>query len=217
MKRTLSLFIYCSIIFCFCKSDTPSYNEVIQSKNEMVESSSQSAVSKDTIEIKKDTVALGNQKIDSARVEKVSIEMALEQNEKEPEQKALTKPKLEKKGKMSFEQSVFDFGTIDEGEVVNFDFHFTNTGNAPINIKSCTATCGCTTPSYPFLPIAPGEKGFIGVTYNSVGKFGTQTPVVTVVSDGATRVVKLKLTGIVNPKLEEKNTVASDSSQSSSY
>lgn len=64
-----------------------------------------------------------------------------------------------------------------------------------------TATCGCTQPSFPFLPIAPGEEGTISVTFNSTGKINEQRPTVTVITNGRPSIVKLNLEGMVRPKL----------------
>ena len=58
--------------------------------------------------------------------------------------------------------------------------------------------------------MAPGGRGFIGVTFNSIGKSGSQTPSVTVVSNAEEPIVKLRLKGNVT-KPEEQ---ISESSQS---
>ena len=45
-------------------------------------------------------------------------------------------------------------------------FEFTNTGDEPLIIKNVQSTCGCTVPSKPTEPIAPGKTGKIDVKYN---------------------------------------------------
>ncbi|MEM9549023.1 MAG: DUF1573 domain-containing protein [Bacteroidota bacterium] len=105
-----------------------------------------------------------------------------------------------KKPKIRFEELTWNFGEITEGDIVEKKFKFTNIGNAPLQILSTSATCGCTMPSFPFLDIAPGESNVIGVTYNSVGKDGKQTPEVTVVSNTNPKVTTIKLQGFVRPK-----------------
>ena len=112
-----------------------------------------------------------------------------------------TEPKKEKKrAVITFKEKKWNFGDIKDGDVVNHDFTFKNTGNAPLEIKNVTASCGCTQPSFPFLPIAPGEEGVIGVTFNSTGKINEQRPTVTVTTNGKPSVVKLNLEGMVRPK-----------------
>ncbi len=75
---------------------------------------------------------------------------------------------------MSFKDTVHDFGTIHEGEVVQYEFAFTNSGKTPLIITSAAGSCGCTIPDYPHDPIAPGKSGIMKVTFNSAGKAGHQ-------------------------------------------
>ncbi|WCL81604.1 DUF1573 domain-containing protein [Saprospira sp. CCB-QB6] len=80
---------------------------------------------------------------------------------------------------MTFSEDVFDFGTIKEGEKVKHTFKFTNEGEKPLTITNAKGSCGCTVPSYPKEPIAPGESGEIEVEFNSANKKGAQTKFVT--------------------------------------
>jgi uncharacterized protein DUF1573 len=75
---------------------------------------------------------------------------------------------------MSFKDTLHEFGTIHEAEVVEYDFSFTNTGKTPLVITSATGSCGCTVPSYPHDPVAPGASAIMKVTFNSAGKSGHQ-------------------------------------------
>ncbi len=62
--------------------------------------------------------------------------------------------------------------TIDYGKVYKDSdsglrtFVFTNTGDAPLIITNVQSTCGCTVPTKPTEPIAPGKTGKIDVKYN---------------------------------------------------
>jgi hypothetical protein len=109
--------------------------------------------------------------------------------------------KPSKQPKIQFNQKTFDYGMIEQGDKVQHQFTFTNTGNADLIIKNAQASCGCTTPSYPFVPIKPGETGIIGVTFSSVGKMGTQHPSITVTSNAYPKVTTLHLEGFVTDKL----------------
>jgi plastocyanin len=75
---------------------------------------------------------------------------------------------------MKFEKETHDFGKIKQGDIVNYEFKFTNTGKSPLIITGAQASCGCTTPEWPKQPIKPGENGSIKVTFNSKGKMGLQ-------------------------------------------
>ena len=74
--------------------------------------------------------------------------------------------------KMTFTEETFDYGTVDEGGVVEHSFKFKNTGVAPLTITKAKSTCGCTVPDYPKEPIAPGGEGEITVRFNTKGKSG---------------------------------------------
>ena len=105
-------------------------------------------------------------------------------------------------GEIAFEEVRHDFGRLPQGGKINKKFKFVNKGNAPLNIKRVTASCGCTVPSYPFVAIEPGAEGFIDVEFNSVGKMGVQRQKVTVVTDGKPSRAVLSLNGFVIPKSE---------------
>ncbi len=77
---------------------------------------------------------------------------------------------MEKVPVMTFERDKWSFGEIVQGEIVEYSFRFTNTGNTPLVITSAKGSCGCTVPEYPKEPIAPGESSFLKVTYDSNGR-----------------------------------------------
>ena len=67
---------------------------------------------------------------------------------------------------MVFANEVIDYGTINQNADGKREFVFTNNGNAPLVITNAQGSCGCTVPSSPKEPIAPGGKGQIKVQYN---------------------------------------------------
>ncbi|MCH5220121.1 MAG: DUF1573 domain-containing protein [Muribaculaceae bacterium] len=100
---------------------------------------------------------------------------------------------------ISFKQKEYNFGMVDEkGGGVSHEFEFTNTGDAPLVIISATASCGCTRPTYPTEPIAPGKTGVIKVTYLPEGRPGEFVRMVKVRTnaDNAKK-INLKITGSV--------------------
>lgn len=63
--------------------------------------------------------------------------------------------------------NTIDYGTVNKEDDSGLRaFVFTNTGDAPLVIKDAKSTCGCTVPSFPKEPIAPGQSGKIEVKYN---------------------------------------------------
>jgi len=102
-------------------------------------------------------------------------------------------PKVEGAG-MIFDTETIDYGTIAHNADGKREFVFTNNGNKPLIITNTTGSCGCTVPSSPKEPIAPGAKGVIGVKYatDRVGAF-TKTVTVTSNAEGQpTKVLTIK-------------------------
>ena len=85
-----------------------------------------------------------------------------------------------RKPTMDFIDTLHNFGTIHEKEMVQYDFVFTNNGKTPLIINGATGSCGCTVPSYPREPIPPGKTDTMKVTFNSAGKSGHQEKAVTI-------------------------------------
>ena len=72
---------------------------------------------------------------------------------------------------MTFDKLSHDFGTINEGEVVETVFTLTNTGSSDLIILNARGSCGCTVPDYPKdQPIAPGESAEVTVKFDSNNK-----------------------------------------------
>ena len=68
--------------------------------------------------------------------------------------------------------SIYNFGKITDGEKVEYNFRFKNTGSKPLIISAARASCGCTVPEKPEAPISPGEIGFLKVVFDSKGRIG---------------------------------------------
>lgn len=82
---------------------------------------------------------------------------------------------------MTFDKTIHDFGSIQEGERVETLFTFTNTGKSDLVIVDARGSCGCTVPEYPKnTPIAPGASGQIRVSFDSSNKPNLQQKTVTI-------------------------------------
>lgn len=101
---------------------------------------------------------------------------------------------------ITFERDIYDFEKIEQGEKVQHEFKFKNTGKSPLIISNATATCGCTIPETPKEPILPGKESVIKVVFNSEGKMGMQDKVVTVTSNANPNVSTVHLVGEVLQK-----------------
>lgn len=83
---------------------------------------------------------------------------------------------------MLFEKETIDYGTIPHNADGKREFVFTNNGNKPLIITNAVGSCGCTVPTFPKEPIAPGAKAVINVKY-ATDRVGAFTKTVTVTSN----------------------------------
>jgi hypothetical protein len=106
---------------------------------------------------------------------------------------------------IKFEEEVFDFGKITQGEVVSHDFKFMNIGNTNLIISGASGSCGCTVPKWPKEPILPGKEGKLNVVFSSEGKKGIMEKTVTVVTncEPSTRIIRIKAEVIVMESVKE--------------
>jgi hypothetical protein len=119
---------------------------------------------------------------------------------KAPADAKVVTPKAEGAG-MVFETETIDYGTIEHNADGQREFVFTNNGNKPLIISNTQGSCGCTVPTAPKEPIAPGAKGIIGVKY-ATDRVGAFTKSVTVTSNAegqATKVLTIKGTVLPDP------------------
>lgn len=100
---------------------------------------------------------------------------------------------------MDFIDTVFQFGNIQEGEVVTHEFHFKNNGKRPLIISSAKGSCGCTVADFPTEPMIPGQSGTIKVRFSSAGKTGHQEKNVTILNNSNRGIHLLYLKGDVKP------------------
>lgn len=93
--------------------------------------------------------------------------------------------------------SIYDFGKVAEGDIVEYSYRFKNTGSNPLIVSNVSASCGCTVPEKPEAPIKPGEIGFIKVKFNSDKRPGEAHKTVTVTSNANPPFTELLLKGEV--------------------
>ncbi len=89
------------------------------------------------------------------------------------------------------------FGKVNEGEKIGCIFTFENTGTSDLVILTATTTCGCTVPEYDRNPVSPGKTGKLEVIFDTSGRSGIQSKIVTVRSNATNPVVMLKITAEV--------------------
>lgn len=106
---------------------------------------------------------------------------------------------------IEFEETTYDFGTIDEGTLVTRIYTFTNTGDIPLILTNAKGSCGCTVPQWPREPILPGETATLTVNFNSKNKKGKRNQKITITSNTEPAQSYLYMTGNVTPQPQDNN------------
>ncbi|MBE7170390.1 MAG: DUF1573 domain-containing protein [Williamsia sp.] len=75
---------------------------------------------------------------------------------------------------IAWKEKTINYGKIKEGEKLNVEFKFTNTGKQPLVISRVEPSCGCTVAEIPKEPIQPGKEGSIHGSFDSNGRSRTQ-------------------------------------------
>ena len=71
---------------------------------------------------------------------------------------------------ITFNETEFEFPSMEQGEDVMHSFYFVNSGDAPLVLTEVKGSCGCTGVEYPKQPILPGEKGKIDAEVSTASK-----------------------------------------------
>ncbi len=104
----------------------------------------------------------------SQQMEDKSTEVTQTSNEESQDNSADKFPEL------TFDDNNYDFGTVQNGEMLEHEFTFTNTGDVPLRVMEAKPSCGCTVPEWSRDPIQPGEKGSMLVKFDARGRSGKQ-------------------------------------------
>lgn len=97
---------------------------------------------------------------------------------------------------VKFTELKYNFGKIKQGVPVTHVFEFTNISDQPLVIENATASCGCTTPTWPQQPTAKGKTNKITAGFNAAAP-GTFEKTVFVKVAGSQQPLELKISGEV--------------------
>ena len=95
---------------------------------------------------------------------------------------------------ITIDKEVHDYGNVDQGGNGECTFTVTNTGNAPLIISMCKGSCGCTVPTCPKEPIAPGASATITVKYdtNRVGPINKTVTITSNATNEPSKMIRIK-------------------------
>jgi hypothetical protein len=86
--------------------------------------------------------------------------------------------------KIFFKEEVHDFGHVPRGPELQYNFKFTNKGNATLNIERVQTSCGCTGATVgEKTEYKKNESGEIKITFNTQGRSGHQEKTISVFSN----------------------------------
>ncbi len=104
-----------------------------------------------------------------------------------------------------FNKLVHDFGAIVKNDgSQTYSFEFTNKGTDPVTVQKVTSSCGCTTSGWTKEPVAPGEKGYIKVTYHPSSITTFSKSITVNIANGNPESVVLRIRGNVTAPTENQ-------------
>ena len=98
---------------------------------------------------------------------------------------------------MQFDKTVLEFDKADGGDVLNFTYHFINTGTAPLIINNIKVACTCTKPFWPKYPIMSGKRDSITVVFDTKTVWGAQDKELRIYSNAVTTYSSVYFKGMV--------------------
>lgn len=112
---------------------------------------------------------------------------------------------------IKWDQEMHDFGDIEKGKPVTYEFSFTNNTKETILITNVRPACGCTAANYTKTPIKPGEKGMVAATFNAAnGGVFQKSVTITTTENGAEAVKTLSFKGkVLEPATDKKEEIKS--------
>ncbi len=105
---------------------------------------------------------------------------------------------------LKVENSTYDFGRVEQGQVIRIEYLFKNTGSDTLHIFSVEVTCGCTIADFPHYPLRPGDSGVILLTFDTKEKYDNQDRTIHVISNAINSPTKLRFKGFILPDGSEK-------------
>ena len=95
-----------------------------------------------------------------------------------------------------------DFGTIDEGQTIKYEFSLKNIGRSDLIVKDIKSSCGCTGAKISKKIVAPSEIAKVVVTYKGRSTPNRETvPIWIISNDPEKSVSQLTLAGTVRMKV----------------
>jgi len=113
----------------------------------------------------------------------------------------ITQKDLDAQAHVEFLQIKTDFGKVQEGKILNYEFKFVNSGNQPLVISKIQQGCGCVATSYPVYPVNAGDTASVYTKFVTNGKKGKQNQRILIFSnaDNSPTEIRIKCDVKVHP------------------
>jgi hypothetical protein len=86
-----------------------------------------------------------------------------------------------------FTKTTHDFGSVQRGPDITYDFEFTNTGTQPLMIYDAKGSCSCTKAEFKRDPVLPGQKGKVTARFETKDKDGSFSKTLFIYSNATDR------------------------------
>jgi hypothetical protein len=103
-------------------------------------------------------------------------------------------PAKAQQAQFKFAATNYNYGDVPKGPDAVTEFEFENTGTQELLITDCKGSCSCTKPEFSRVPVAPGGKGKIKVSFETKDKEGKFKKTVYVFSNATPAREPLELT-----------------------
>lgn len=104
---------------------------------------------------------------------------------------------MAQQAELKFSDKVHRSGKVIEGELLQYNYQFTNNGDAPLIFLKYEVACPCTVVNLPEAPILPGEEAAIFVQFDTTDKIGYQDRTVTIYSNALNSPHEIRFTANV--------------------
>lgn len=104
--------------------------------------------------------------------------------------------------RLKIEDTVYDFGSVEQGKSVEYDFVLKNEGDAPLEITRVVPSCGCTATKLSADKIEPGETATVHAVFDTTGFSGNKIKTIRLyTTDLENNTVVLSLKGEIIPEV----------------
>jgi hypothetical protein len=110
--------------------------------------------------------------------------------------------------RLALAETEFDFGTVEQGSIVEHSFEMINKGEAPLKVTKLHPDCGCTAVTLDSDTIAPGAQTAIKVSFNTAGFQGSKVKTIRIYTDDPQQTsAVLVIKGTIRPDVQVEPTV----------